>query len=200
MSDDVTQDAILLFAKRLGEISTNCEPAAVWVSSRDVAAWQYVRRDGATIVVSRMRIQYWAVRDAAASNGYRLDLGPDDVDAAPGRQVMRGIQHAEVAPILATAPYLATNCAAIFHVAWAGGREYPTLRLFLQLACQADDLGRAGVISKAARALHGGPRHSSSKVQRTKDAALKEWRDLKCQLDAVRDELVYRSLRVGEAA
>ncbi|MEV0318164.1 hypothetical protein ACIBKX_07860 [Streptomyces sp. NPDC050658] len=200
VSDDVTQDAVLLFAKRLGEVSAKCEPAAVRVSSRETVAWQYVRRDGETIVVDRKRIQYWAVRDAAASNGYRLDAKPDDIDAAPGRQVTRGISHSEVLATLATAPNVAANCDVIFRSAWVDGRAYPTLSALLHFAGTADDLGRAGVISRAAHALHGGPRHSSSKVQRTKDAAVREWHDLKAQLDVVRDELIYRGMRTGASA
>ncbi|MGE6737823.1 hypothetical protein, partial [Streptomyces sp. NPDC059900] len=93
-SDDVTQDAVLRFAKRLGEITQRCAVAAQWITSRTPAAWQYVRRDGETIVVSRSAIRYWAVRDAAAANGYRLDVKPDAPEGQPGAQAMRGLPHA----------------------------------------------------------------------------------------------------------
>jgi hypothetical protein len=188
VSDDVTQDAVLRFAKRLGEITAHCAVAALWVGSREPSAWQYVRRGGETIVVSRATIQYWAVRDAAASNGYRSDGQSDDVP------------HTDKLPTLAVTPSLAANSEAIFHAAWGDGSEYPTLGYFLHYASQADDLGRAGVIGKTAQAMYGGPRNSSSKVQRTRDAAVREWRDLTARLDATRDELVYRSARMSETA
>ncbi|MEU5437158.1 hypothetical protein AB0G73_27790 [Streptomyces sp. NPDC020719] len=200
MSDDVAQDAVLLFAKRLGEITSRCEVAAVSVASREPVAWQYVRRDGETIVVDRQRIQYWAVRDAAAANGYRLDVAPDDVDATAGAQVIRGLPHADKLPTLAVAPCLAANSGAIFRTAWGDGSEYPALRTLLHFASEADDLGRSGVIGKAAHALYGGPRNSSSRVQRARDTAVREWRDLTVRLDAVRDEMVYRSAQVGGIA
>ncbi|MEV0220321.1 hypothetical protein [Streptomyces sp. NPDC050704] len=200
MSDDVTQDAVLRFAKRLGQITANCETAAVWIGSGEPASWQYVRRDGETIVVSRATVRYWAVRDAAASNGYRLDVPPDDIDAVPGAQEIRGMPHADVLPTLAVAPSLAANSGAIFRTAWEDGSDYPTLGMFLRFGSKADDLGRAGVIGKTAQALYGGPRNSSSKVQRTRDAAVREWRALTRRLDAVRDEFVYRSVQPSGSA
>lgn len=198
VSDDVAQDAVLRFAKRLGEITAKCDVAAMWIASREPVAWQYVRRDGETIVVSRATVQYWAVRDAAAGNGYRLDVKPDDVDAVPGAQVMRGVPHADVLPTLATAPCLSVNSGAIFRAAWGDGSDYPTLGTFLHFASKADDLGRAGVIGNAAQALYGGLRNSSSKVQRARDEAVREWRDLTVRLDEARDEFVYRSARLNE--
>lgn len=195
VSDDVTQDAVLIFAKRLRDIVSDCEVSAVRVDSCEPCAWQYVRRDGATIVVTRPTLRYWAVRDAAARNGYRMDVKPDDIDATPGKQITRGISHADKLSALAVAPYLSGNSETIFRAAWGGGGEYPTLRRMLRHASNADDLGRAGVIGKTAQELYGGPLSSSSKVQRTRDAGIKEWRALSASLDAARDELIYRGMQ-----
>ncbi|MFF1676098.1 hypothetical protein ACFVYG_08705 [Streptomyces sp. NPDC058256] len=196
VSDDVTQDAVLIFAKRLREIVMTCEVSAVWVETREPSAWQYVRRDGETIVVTRKKIQYWAVRDAAARNGYRLDVKPEEIDVTPGQQITRGIPHADKLSTLAVTPYLSGNSASIFRSAWGDGSEYPTLRRMIRHASNADDLGRAGVIGKAAQELYGGPLNSSSKVQRARDVGIKEWRALSASLDAARDELIYRSTQM----
>ncbi|MCT9080476.1 hypothetical protein [Streptomyces fulvoviolaceus] len=195
VSDDVTQDAVLIFAKRLGEIIAKCEISAVWVDTREPSAWQYVRRDGETIVVTRKTLQYWAVRDAAARNGYRLDVKPEEIDATPGKQITRGIPHADKLSTLAVTPYLSGNSETIFRSAWGDGSEYPTLRGMLRQASNSDDLGRAGVLGKTAQELYGGPLNSSSKVQRARDAGIREWRALSASLDAVRDELIYRGAR-----
>ncbi|MFD5701319.1 hypothetical protein [Streptomyces lasiicapitis] len=196
VSDDVTQDAVLIFAKRLAKIMATCEVAAVWVETREPSAWQYVRRDGETIVVTRTTLQYWAVRDAAARNGYRLDVRPDEADATPGKHTPRGIPHADKLSTLAVTPYLSGNSEAIFRAAWGDGREFPTLCRVLCHARNADDLGRAGVLGKTARDMFGGPLNSSSKVQRARDAGVREWRALSAALDAARDELIYRSARL----
>lgn len=195
VSDDVTQDAVIRFAKRLGEITATCDVAAVWVTSREPCAWQYVRRDGHTLVVDRQRLQYWAVRDAAARNGYRLDIKPGEIDQTPGLQLMRGLPHVDKLPALAVAPALSGHSETIFRSAWADGSDYPTLRRFLDAGSRAHDLGRAGIVGQVAQEMHGGPLNSSSKVQRTSDAAKREWRDLSSRLDEVRDNLIYRSTR-----
>ncbi|WP_413116231.1 hypothetical protein ACK1X7_36985 [Streptomyces sp. CY1] len=195
VSDDVTQDAVLIFAKRLGEIIATCEVSAVWIDSREPCAWQYIRRDGETIIVTRKTLQYWAVRDAAARNGYRLDVKPDEIDVMPGQQITRGIPHADKLSTLAVTPYLSGNSEMIFRSAWGDGSEYPTLRRMLRYASTADDLGRAGVIGKTAQEMYGGPLNSSSKVQRARDTGAKEWRSLSASLDTARDELIYRSTR-----
>ncbi|MFJ3779795.1 hypothetical protein ACIPX0_49850 [Streptomyces sp. NPDC090075] len=192
VSDDVTQDAVLIFAKRLREIISKCDVSSVWVETREPSAWQYIRRDGETIVVTRKTLQYWAVRDAAARNGYRMDVKPEEIDATPGKQITRGIPHADKLSTLAVTPYLSGNSETIFRTAWGDGSEYPTLRGMLRHAGKADDLGRAGVIGKTAQDLYGGPLNSSSKVQRARDAGVREWRALSASLDAVRDDLVYR--------
>ncbi|MFF4506669.1 hypothetical protein [Streptomyces sp. NPDC001401] len=195
VSDDVTQDAVLIFAKRLREIIATCEVSAVWVDTREPSAWQYIRRDGETIVVTRKTLQYWAVRDSAARNGYRLDVKPEEIDAIPGKQITRGIPHADKLSTLAVTPYLSGNSETIFRSAWGDGSEFPTLRGMLRHASNADDLGRVGVIGKTAQELYGGPLNSSSKVQRARDVGVKEWRELSASLDSVRDELIYRSTR-----
>jgi hypothetical protein len=199
-SDDVTQDAVLLFAKRLREIVRTCEVSALWVATREPSAWQYVRRDGETIIVTRKTLQYWAVRDAAARNGYRLDIKPDKIDTLPGVQISRGIPHADTLSALAVIPYLSGSAEAIFRSAWGDGSEFPTLGFIIDNAKRADDLGRAGIMGRTAQQVHGGPLNSSSKVQRTRDAAMKEWRALTASLDSVRDDLVYRSTRTQEKA
>lgn len=193
VSDDVTQDAVLIFTKRLRDIIASYEVSAVRVETREACAWQYVRKDGETIIVTRKTLLYWAVRDAAARNGYRMDVKPEPVDATPGAQVTRGIPHADKLSTLAVTPYLSGQSETIFRSAWGSGREFPVLSRILENAEQADDLGRTGVLGRAAQDLYGGPLHSSSKVQRTRDAAVKEWRALTASLDSVRDELVYRS-------
>ncbi|MFF4257930.1 hypothetical protein ACFY1L_42780 [Streptomyces sp. NPDC001663] len=183
VSDDVTQDAVLIFAKRLREIIATCEVAALWVATREPSAWQYVRRDGETIVVTRKTLQYWAVRDAAARNGYRLDA-------------KAGV--AETPPSVQLGPYLSGLSETIFRAAWGDGSTYPALRTILGIAEKAADLGRAGVMGRAAQEMYGGPLNSSSKVQRTKDIALREWRSLTESLDAVREDLVYRGAAAQE--
>ncbi|MGW7514152.1 hypothetical protein ACWGJ2_00970 [Streptomyces sp. NPDC054796] len=193
VSDDVTQDAVLIFAKRLREIITTCEVAAVWVATREPSAWQYVRRDGETIIVTRKTLRYWAVRDSAARNGYRLDVKPEEIDSMPGDKITRGIPHADKLSTLAVTPYLSGNSEAIFRSVWGDGSEYPTLRRVLRIASQVDDLGRAPVMGKTAQEVYGGPLNSSSKVQRARDVAVKEYRSLAASLDAAREELVYRS-------
>ena len=193
VSDDVTQDAVLQFAKRLGKIIATCEVSAVWVETRKPCAWQYVRRDGEVIIVTRRTLQKWAVRDAAARNGYRLDIKPEEIDTVPGAQVMRGVPHADTLSALAVTPFLAGHSQEIFRSAWGDGRDYPVLSEIIGVANRVDDLGRGGVLMTAAQSLHGGPRNSSSKVRRTKEAAKREWRRLAADLDAVRDEMVHQS-------
>ena len=95
-------------------------------------------------------------------------------------------------------PYVSGYSATIFRSAWGDGSDFPTLRRVMRYASKADDLGRAGVIAKTAQSLYGGPRNSSSKVQRTADTARKEWRTLSARLDEARDELIYRSVRARQ--
>jgi len=196
VSDDTTQDAVLIFAKRLGRIIATCTATS---SEAGEPAWEYVKRNGETITVTRNTLHYWAVRDAAARNGYRLDVKPDEVDAGPGDQVMRGIPHADQVKSLAVTPYVSGYSETIFRTAFGDGSDYPVLRRIMCYASKADDLGRAGVIAKTAQTLYGGPRNSSSKVQRTADAARKEWRSLSARLDEARDEMIYQSVEATQA-
>lgn len=66
VSDDTTQDAVLIFAKRLRKIISTCAVASVDSGEQ---AWKYVKRNGETITVTRNTLHWWAVRDAAARNG-----------------------------------------------------------------------------------------------------------------------------------
>lgn len=200
VSDDVTQDSILIFARRLGDIVASCDVSAVWVDTREPCAWQYVRRDGGVIIVTRKTVQRWAVRDAAARNGYRLDVKPEEIDSVPGAQMMRGMPHVSTLPALAVTPYLADYSREIFRSAWGDGSEYPTLKRIIKIANTVDDLGRGGVLGKSAQSLYGGPLNSSSKVQRARDTARKEWRKLKGDLDSVREDMVYRSTRPAQSS
>jgi hypothetical protein len=197
VSDDVTQDAVLIFTKRLRDVITTCPVASVDTGEQ---AWKYAKRNGETITVTRATLHWWAVRDSAARNGYRLDVRPEEIDATPGAQLMRGLPHADQVASLAVIPYVAGYSETIFRAAWGDGTEFPTLRRVMCFANQADDLGRAGVLSKAAQSLHGGPRNSSSKVQRTRDAGRKEWRLLSARLDETREDLIYRSIQAKQTA
>lgn len=201
VSDDVAQDAVLLFARRLRQISESFEASAVSVASREAESWQYVRRDGQVIIVSRQTIMFWAVRDAAATNGYRLDPPPDPSDAEDTPDVTRGIAHADVYPSLAITPYLAAQSAAIFGAGWGDGSDFPTLKIVMDKASRADDLGRAGILGQTAQDLFGGPLNSRWKVQKARDRAIAEFRELTGRLDAARDDLIYRGARsaTGEA-
>ncbi|GAA2101862.1 hypothetical protein GCM10009801_75480 [Streptomyces albiaxialis] len=58
VSDDVTQDSALIFAKRLRVIMSTCDVAAVWVESGEPCAWQYVKRNGETPVVDRRTMHH----------------------------------------------------------------------------------------------------------------------------------------------
>lgn len=90
VSDDVNQDAVLLFAQRLRDVLAKFQAAPESGTTRETQAWVYVRRDGGEMTITRTTLQRWAVRDAAARNGYRVDVPPDDIDATPGAQLMRG--------------------------------------------------------------------------------------------------------------
>jgi hypothetical protein len=193
VSDDVTQDAVLLFAQRLRDITATCAVAPESGPTRETQAWVYVRKDGGEFTITRTTLQRWAVRDAAARNGYRLDVPPQEIDEAPGAQVMRGLPHAEhVARAALFAPALAQNSAALFRTAWGDGSDFPTLGTIMEAANAADDLGRAGVFASVAQARHGGAYGSRRNVVRTRDAARAEWRELSERLDDAREAMVYR--------
>lgn len=192
VSDDVTQDATLLFAARLRDIIGTCAVSAQWVDTREPASWLYVRKDGQTVTVTRATLQRWAVRDAAARNGYRLDMPPDPIDEIPGEQIMRGLPHAEHITAGMTPSAASQLSEAAWRTAWGDGSDYPTLRDTLFLASEADDLKRAGILASVAQARYGGARHSRRQVSRVCDAGRAEWRNLSAHLDEVRSDLTPR--------
>jgi hypothetical protein len=193
VSDDVTQDAVLLFAQRLRDVLSSCGPSPESGPTRETQSWVYVRKDGGEMTITRTTLQRWAVRDAAARNGYRLDVPPDGLDATPGAQVIRGLPHVENAARAAVAFCVSQHSAEIFRTAFGDGREFPVLRDALTIAMQADDLGRAGVLARTAQAQHGGAYGSRRAIVRTRDAARAEWQELSGRLDEVRDAMVYGS-------
>jgi hypothetical protein len=195
VSDDTTQDAVLIFAKLLRQITKNCAVSSVWLDTRETASWQYVRkRDGETMIVDRKRLHWWAVRHAAERNGYRLDVPPDEVMETPGAQVMRAVPNAAHVASIAVTSGVSQLSEAIFRSAWGDGREFPTLRDALFLASEADNLKREGILSTIAQARHGGAYGSRRIVRRTRNAGRKEWRELSARLDKAHDELIRRGL------
>ncbi|GAA4100980.1 hypothetical protein [Actinomadura miaoliensis] len=200
ISDDVTQDAVLLFAARLRDVLKSCPTASQWVDSREVAGWQYRRKDGQTTIITRKTLLRWAVRDAAARNGYRLDVPPDEITETPGAQRMRGVPHVETVTALATATGVSQLSEAIMRKAWGDGTEYPTLSKVLFLASEADNLKREGILATVAQAEHGGAYGSRWNVRRTRDKARREWETLSERLDQARDEMIHHSIRPSETA
>jgi len=192
ISDDVTQDALLIFAQNLAKISSRFEPASLSVATREPDSWLYVTRKGREFVADREMIMWWAVKDAAARNGFRSDEDPDDIDATPGEQYMRGVAHAE---FLAVGSYLASISDVVWGSAWGDGQDFPVIDRFLAEGSKADDIGRAGVISHVAQQLYGGQYGSRRAVRRTRDAALAELRELRERLDEAREMLAYSAIR-----
>ncbi|WP_327586989.1 hypothetical protein OHA25_08255 [Nonomuraea sp. NBC_00507] len=184
ISDDVTQDAILLFAQRLRNVLSTCETAS------DGDGWIYIRRDGAEMTITRLTLQRWAVRDAAARNGYRIDVPPEEMDATPGAQLIRGLPHMEHVARVAVAFSVAQHSAEIFRQAFGEGEEFPTLRRILRKAEAAEDLGRAGILATVAQEQHGGAYGSRRAVIRVRDAARAELRELSERLDDARNAMV----------
>lgn len=195
VSDDVTQDAVLIFARRLRTIIMTCPAASVWLDTREVASWLYTRRDGETITIDRRSLHWWAIRDAAEHNGCRLDVPPDETMEAPGAQIMRGLPHAENLSSLAVASGVSQLSETIMRTAWGDGAEFPTLRRLLFAAGNAEHLKHDGVLATVAQAEHGGTYGSRRIVRRTRAAAEREWEKLSSRLDAAREELIYRSVQ-----
>lgn len=71
VSDDITQDAILLYAQRLKSIEAGCPVAETDEETGQPVAWHYTRKDGKHSVTTRETLYHWAVHDAAQRNGYR---------------------------------------------------------------------------------------------------------------------------------
>ncbi|CAM5731799.1 hypothetical protein SANTM175S_08423 [Streptomyces antimycoticus] len=55
------------------------------------------------------------------ADGYRMDVKPEEDDATPGKQVTRGIPHADKLTTLAVTPYLSGNSETIFRSAGGMG-------------------------------------------------------------------------------
>jgi hypothetical protein len=182
VSDDVTQDAVLMFAVKLRDVSKSCPAASTWIDTRETASWLYVRKDGETLTITRATLQRWSVRDAATRNGYRIDVKPDDVDATPGAQIMRAVPHAEHVASVPVPSAASIVSEAAWRTAWGDGSEYPTLKAALFLASEADDLGREGILATVAQARFGGVRNSRRQVRRTRDAGTVEWSELSQEL------------------
>ena len=189
ISDDVTQDAVLMFAGKLRDVTKSCAAASESVDTRETSSWLYVRKDGETFPITRRTMQRWSVRDAAARNGYRLDVKPDDADAIPGAQVMRPVPHAEHVASVPVPSAASIIGQAAWRAAWQDGTEYPTLKAALFLASEADNLGREGVLATVAQAVHGGAYHSRRQVRRTRDAGAREWSELSQELAEAREQL-----------
>lgn len=198
VSDDVTQDAVLLFAKRLRDVLKSCPTASQWVDTREAAAWQYLRKDGRTMIITRKTLQRWAVRDAAARNGYRLDVPPDEITETPGAQRMRGVPHAEHVTALATATGVSQLSETIMRQAWGDGHEFPTLAKVVFLASEAENLKREGILSTVAQVEHGGAYGSRRNVRRTRDKARREWETLSERLDQAREQMIHKSIRPSD--
>lgn len=189
VSDDVTQDAVIMFAGHLRDVTKSCPVAAECVETREPHSWLYTRKDGQEVMITRRTIQGWAVRNACRRNGYRLDVEPDGTDATPGAQVMRALPHADNVASLPTPSAASEASNAAFRMAWLDGSDYPTLRTALFQAGGADDLGRVGVLAGTAQALHGGCWNSSRIVERTRRAGACEWAELSARLADARREL-----------
>ncbi|RBQ12141.1 hypothetical protein DP939_44545 [Spongiactinospora rosea] len=189
VSDDVTQDAVLLFAQKLRDVVASCRPAPE--STAQAPAWIYVRRDGGEMTITRTTLHRWVVRDAAARNGYRVGVPAGASGATPGVEPTSGSMNAESLMQVAAAFCMAQNSATIFRQAFGDGEDFPTIKDVMEQAAQADDLGRAGILSKVAQKRYGGVYGSRSAVIRVRDAARAEWRDLSERLDDVRGMLKY---------
>lgn len=134
ISDDVTQDAFLIFAQRQREIMTKHVIASVDIDTRLPDSWQYVRRDGQTMMATRQTLMRWAVRDAAARNGYRVDIPPDEVDDTPDSQVMRGVRRVDhVARAAAVAASASQQSEAIWRMAYGTEATSPPWKGFSSL-------------------------------------------------------------------
>jgi hypothetical protein len=198
VSDDVTQDALLMFAGKLRDVTKSCAAASEWIDTRETSSWLYVRKDGETLPITRQTIQRWSVRDAAARNGYRLDVKPDATDATPGAQIMRAVPHAEHVASVPVPSAASIVSDAAWRTAWQDGSEYPTLKAALFLASEADHLGREGILATVAQAVHGGAYHSRRQVRRTRDAGSQEWSELSRELAGAREQLAGAPLDVLE--
>jgi len=184
VSEDVAQDAVLIFARRLGMITGSCPVASCDAATREPDGWQYQPKDGEMFRADRNMIRYWAVQAAAQRNGYRTRKSTSEA-TTPEAVDQR-------ARYLASTTYLAGMSDVIFASAWGDGRDFPTLAKIMDVANRADDLGRAGVISTVAQQMYGGKYGSGRPLRKAGDAARAEARELSARCDAVRDDLAHR--------
>ncbi|TFE24665.1 hypothetical protein E0F15_21205 [Frankia sp. B2] len=184
VSDDVVQDAVLIFARRLGVIMRSCVVASVDVATREPDRWQYRPQDGEMFLADRALIRKWAVKDAARRNGYGTPK-PTTEATTPEAAEQR-------ARYLASVTHFASMSEVIFASAWGDGSDFPTLRKIIDVANRADDLGRAGVLSTVAQQTYGGKYGSGRQQRRIRDAARAEARELSARCDAIRDDLAHR--------
>jgi galactarate dehydratase len=184
VSDDVAQDAVLVFARRLGVVIRSCVVASVDVATHEADRWQYQPKDGEMFLADRALIRHWAVLAAAQRNGYRPPR-PTSEATTPEAAEQR-------ARYLASVTFLAGMSEVIFAAAWGDGRDFPMLRKIMDVANRADDLGRAGPFSTVAQQMYGGKYGSGRAVRRVRDAARAEARELSERCDAVRDDLAHR--------
>ncbi|ADP78965.1 hypothetical protein [Pseudofrankia inefficax] len=183
VADDVAQDAVLIFARRLGVIMSRCVVASVNVATREPDQWQYQPKVGEMFLADRALIRAWAVPEAAKRNGYR-PVKPTD---ATSPEVVD-----QRARYLATVTFLAGMSEAIFAEAWADGSDFPILSKVMDVASRADDLGRTGVFSGVAQQMYGGKYGSGRPVRKVRDAARAEAHELTERCDAIRDRLTYQ--------
>jgi galactarate dehydratase len=193
ISDDVTQDAVLMYARRLRDICATCERTH---DDDGIPGWTYVKRNGQTMFVTGETLRYWAVRDAAARNGYRLDVDlASDGTETPVHG--RSTRAEPMSPSLA-ASQVAQQSEAIFVAAWGDGSEFPTLGRCMAVADGADHLGHAGVLSHVAQDRYGGVYGAHRPVRKVREAAKYEWRELSARLDEVRDQMFYRGSQTSD--
>ncbi|KPM55466.1 hypothetical protein ACG83_09020 [Frankia sp. R43] len=184
VSDDVAQDAVLIYARRLGVIIRSCVVASVDVATREPDRWQYQPQDGEMFLADRALIRKWAVQAAARRNGYGAPK-PTSEGTTPEAAEQRA-RH------LASVTYFAAMSEVVFASAWGDGSDFPTLRRIMDVANCADDLGRAGVFSTVAQQTYGGKYGSRRVMIKTRDAARAEARELSARCDAIRDDLAHR--------
>ncbi|SBW18636.1 hypothetical protein FDG2_0749 [Candidatus Protofrankia californiensis] len=182
VSDDIAQDAILIFARRFGMILRGCVVASVDVATREPDQWQYQPKNGEMFLADRAMIRQWAVQDAARRNGYRATKPETTTPEAMEQQAKH----------LAASTFLASMSEVIFAAAWGDGRDFPTLKKVMDVANQADDLGRTGMFATVAQQTHGGKYGSRRSVIKVRDAAHAEAHELTERCDAIRDELTHR--------
>jgi galactarate dehydratase len=188
VADDMTQDAVLIFARRLGVIIGSCPVVSCDVATREPDGWQYTTKDGEILRADRALLRRWAIGYAAQRNGYRFRRPGSEATTPEAAEVR--------ARYLSAVTHFAGMSDVIFASAWGDGRDFPTLKRIMDVANRADDLGRAGVFSTVAQQMYGGKYGSPRPMRRVRDAARAEARELSARCDAVRDDLAHRDTPV----